>query len=212
MGLLVYGASGHGAVVADTAIAQGLEVVGFVDDRAELRGKGHAGGTVVCVGFDEAVELCRAGDHAVVVGIGNQVVRRRLSDAFRGAGVELATVVHPTAWVSSRARIEGGTVVFAGAIVQAGATIGRDCILNTACSVDHDCVLADGVHLSPGVHLGGTVIIGERTHVGVGASVRNNLTIGARVVVGVGAAVVADLPDDVVAMGVPARIRQPTGG
>ena len=52
----------------------------------------------------------------------------------------------------------------------------------------------------------GTVVVGRETHLGVGVSVRNNLTLGARSVVGVGAAVVADLPDDVVAVGVPARV------
>jgi len=42
--------------------------------------------------------------------------------------------------------------------------------------------------------------------IGIGASVRQLVRIGARAMVGAGAAVVSDLPDDVTAMGVPARM------
>lgn len=208
MGLLVYGASGHGSVVADTAVAAGLDVVGFIDDRPEVADTTHAGWPVLG-GREVALQRAREHGDAVIVAIGNNPVRVRIAAALRAAGVQLATVVHPRAWVSPRSTVGSGTVVFAGVVVQAGSTIGHDVILNTGCSVDHDSVLADGVHLSPGCHLGGTVIVGRETHLGVGVSVRNNLTIGARCVVGVGAAVVADLPDDVVAVGVPARVVRP---
>jgi acetyltransferase-like isoleucine patch superfamily enzyme len=61
------------------------------------------------------------------------------------------------------------------------------------------------------VALGGTVHIGAGTHIGVGAVVRNNRSVGEWSVVGVGAAVVTDLPSDVVAYGVPARVVRLTG-
>jgi sugar O-acyltransferase (sialic acid O-acetyltransferase NeuD family) len=207
MGLVIGGASGHGRVVADTARAAGFDVVGFFDARAELRDGEHAGAPIVAIGNEEAVAFARDGGHQVVVAIGNNPVRVRIGQLFRDAGVELATVVHPRAWVSPESSIGSGSVVFAGVVVQAGTRVGRDCILNTACSVDHDSVLGDGVHLSPGAHLGGTVSVGSLTHLGVGVSVRNNLTIGSRTTVGVGAAVVSDLPDAVVAIGVPAKVR-----
>jgi carbonic anhydrase/acetyltransferase-like protein (isoleucine patch superfamily) len=79
-------------------------------------------------------------------------------------------------------------------------------ILNHGVTVDHDCRVGDFAHLSPGVHTGGEVTVGTGSHLAVGVSVRNRVAIGSWSVVGVGAAVVADVPANVVALGVPARV------
>lgn len=205
MGLLIVGAGGHGAVVADAARESGWEVVGFADGNEALRGARRVGAEIVAIGDEEGVRLCLGGGHHVVVAIGAPEVRGRIARRYVDAGVPLATVVHPTAWISCHSRVGPGSVVFAGAVVQARAQLGANCIVNTRASVDHDAVLEDLVHLSPGVSLGGTVRVGRATHLGVGVSVRNDVTIGPGAVVGVGAAVVADLPGEAVYVGVPAR-------
>jgi len=61
------------------------------------------------------------------------------------------------------------------------------------------------VSLAPGAHTAGTVRIGRGAALGVGASVIHQVTIGAGTIVGAGAVVLDDLPDLVVAYGVPAR-------
>jgi UDP-N-acetylbacillosamine N-acetyltransferase len=94
----------------------------------------------------------------------------------------------------------------AGSVVNPGATLGRNVIVNTCASVDHDCVLEDGVHISPGAHLGGGVTVGRGTWIGIGAVVRDHVMIGAGVTIGAGAVVVKDIPDGVMAYGVPARV------
>jgi acetyltransferase-like isoleucine patch superfamily enzyme len=50
------------------------------------------------------------------------------------------------------------------------------------------------------------VRLGRATAIGIGASVIHEVTIGADTVVGAGAVVVGDLPERVVAYGVPARV------
>lgn len=89
--------------------------------------------------------------------------------------------------------------------MNAGACIGRGAILNTGCSVDHDCILGMTVHVSPGARLAGGVIIGEGSWIGIGASVKQLVRIGSRVIVGAGAVVLADVPDGITVVGVPAR-------
>ena len=49
--------------------------------------------------------------------------------------------------------------------------------------------------------------IGTETLIALGATVVSTMTVGARTIVGAGAVVVTDIPADVVAFGVPARIR-----
>ena len=88
-----------------------------------------------------------------------------------------------------------------------GASGGRGVIVNTNASVDHDTMVGDFAHVSSGATVGARVRIGAETLISIGASVISDMTVGARTIIGSGAAVVAPIPDDVVAFGVPARIR-----
>lgn len=208
-GLVLYGASGHGRVVADAARLAGFEILGWADDDRSRHGGEIAGAPVVSAGLAETIAWARAHHCRVVVTIGDNSVRARIFSELEAAGAELATIVHPRATIASSAKLGVGSVVLAQAVVNPDASIGRNVILNTGATVDHDCVIGDHAHLSPGVHLGGTVSVGEGCHLGVGVAVRNNLAIGRWTLVGVGAAVVADLPDHTVAFGVPAKPRRP---
>lgn len=204
--ILVYGASGHGKVVADAALVGGAIVLGFADDAPEKRGATLLGRSVVAAGLEEVAEFVRREGAHVALGIGANAARRTLAQRLETAGISLATVVHPSVAISPSVILGPGTVVMAQAAVNPDTRLGRAVIVNTSASVDHDSVIGDFAHLSPGVHLGGTVRVGTGTHLGVGASVRNNLTIGDWAVVGAGAVVVADVPDRVVCYGVPARV------
>ena len=105
-----------------------------------------------------------------------------------------------------------GSIVLAGAVVGNGATLGRGVLLGIRSSVDHDCVLENYVSLAPGATIAGSVRIGMVTALGVGANVVHRRTIGAHTVVGSGALVLHDIPEHVVAFGVPAavvRTREP---
>jgi len=204
--IVVYGASGHGKVVAEAARVAGIEVYGFCDDDPEKRGMKLLNSVVNAVGIEEVEELCKTHDLRVAFGVGENAGRRRLFERVMSRGIGIATVIHPSAIVAPSAQIGRGVVVFGGVVVNADAIIEDGVILNTACSVDHDNHIGSFAHLSPGAHLGGTVIVGDETHVGIGACVRNNVSIGSRCVIGAGASVVGDIPDGVVAIGVPARI------
>ncbi len=203
--LLIYGSSGHARVIAETAVAAGWRVVGWGDDDPTRLDLEIDGIPVRVTGTEEAARVALTEGWQVVVGIGDNRIRRRVFDELLGHGAEIATIVRPQAVISPTASLGRGTVVFAGVVVHPGAQIGENVILNTACSVDHDCTIGSHAHLSPGVHLGGTVEVGEGAHLGVGTSVRNNLTIGAWTLIGVGAAVVEPIESGVVAYGVPAR-------
>ena len=206
--LLIFGASGHGKVVAETAQAAGFGPVVFADDDTSKADTALVGLPVAAIGVAASLEWIRQHDARVVVAIGRNHIRARVLVSFAEARVPIATVVHPDAHVSPSASLGPGTVVFAGAIVQADAQIGANVILNSGCSVDHDGVIGDHVHLCPGVHLGGDVTVDAGTQVGVGTSVIQGRRIGPGTVVGAGSAVVRDLPGGVVAYGTPARVQR----
>ena len=200
--LAILGASGHGKVVADAALAAGWQVVAFYDDAwpvSSFQGPWEVVGRTAEL-LRDAAQLGGA-----VVGIGDNAMRLAKQDELVGGGLVMVSVVHPAAVVSPLAVVGEGSVVFAGAVLNPFARLGRGCIVNTGASVDHDCELADGVHVSPGAHLGGGVRVGRASWIGIGASVKQDVVIGACVVVGAGAAVVNDIADALTVVGVPAR-------
>jgi sugar O-acyltransferase (sialic acid O-acetyltransferase NeuD family) len=199
--LALLGASGHGKVVADAALAAGWRSVVFFDDAWPATTM-NAHWPVV--GDSAALFACLDDFDGVVVSIGNCDARARRQDELRAAGARLATIVHPRAWVSPFAQLGPGTVVMAGAVINADARIGSAGIVNTGGTVDHDCVLADAVHVSPGAHLSGNVSVGRCSWIGVGAAVRQGMRIGASAMVGAGAVVVKPVADGATVVGNPA--------
>lgn len=205
--IVIWGASGHAKVVVDTVRTSGaFEVVGFIDDVDPGRTGSRFLQAEVLGGSEVLGDLLTRGVRSLFVGIGDCRTRLELGSRAERMGFRLPVLVHPAAVVASDVELGGGTIVVAGAVVNSGTVLGKSVIVNTAASVDHDCVLEDGVHVSPGAHLAGGVRVGRGTWIGLGALVRDGARIGAESVVGMGSVVTRDLPSNVIAYGVPARI------
>jgi sugar O-acyltransferase (sialic acid O-acetyltransferase NeuD family) len=207
--VFVYGAGGHGKVVADILICNGeTEFVGFVDDRDELVGTIVMGFPVVGNGkwLREEASNSRL---AIAMGTGESRVRQLLAARCSRWGIEILTLVHPAATVSRAARLGPGAVLMAGAVINPEANVGAGAIVNTAAVVEHDVEIGDYAHVAPNAAMGGGSRLGAFSHLGLGAAVIQCIRIGSHTIVGAGAVVVEDLPDDVVAMGIPARITRP---
>jgi sugar O-acyltransferase (sialic acid O-acetyltransferase NeuD family) len=208
--IVVIGGSDQGRQVLDAIIARGRDTVVGVLDRALARGELVAG--VPVLGSDDELASCAAdvGADQFVVAIGDNATRgavlERCADAVAHLGLEPATVVHPSAVVANDATVGPGSILLAGCVVGNGTRVGRGALLGIRSSIDHDGVLGDHASLGPGATTGGTVRIGSTTAVGLGADVIHGVTIGSDTVVGAGALVLHDLPDRVVAYGVPARV------
>ncbi|MEQ6917347.1 acetyltransferase [Halomonas aquatica] len=203
MKLAVLGASGHGKVVADTALAAGWEDVVFFDDAWPALTQN---GIWPVVGDTDALMTQRNEFDGIVVGIGSNRIRLNKTRELSYSGAKLTTIVHPCAVLSPTVQLGMGSVVFAGAVIQVDCRLGAACIVNTNASIDHDCCLADGVHVCPGTSIAGLVTVGEVSWIGIGASVKQMVKIGEGVTVGAGAAVVSDVSDSETVVGVPAHV------
>jgi UDP-N-acetylbacillosamine N-acetyltransferase len=203
--LLIWGASGHGKVVAEVARSSGFSILGFLDDDSTRWGVTWQGAVVL-----GGAAWIRNQTHlnAVVIAVGDNRERARLQLEVEKLGLQLPSLCHPTAVVSSNSRVGPGTVVCPLAVINPDAEVGRGVIINTGALIEHDCRVADFAHLSPNATLGGGVCIGMRTHVGLGASVLPGIHIGDDAVVGAGAVVTRSVDRGAIVLGVPARSRK----
>lgn len=205
--LVIWGASGHALVVADAARAgDEYEIGGFMDDVHPERSGEEFCGAMILGGREQLEGLLSQGVTKLIFGFGDCRARLRLSEFARAKGFQLATVIHPRAFVATNASVGCGSVILAGAIVNPAASIGENVIVNTSASVDHECLIEDGAHIGPGAHLGGRVFVGRAAWIGIGATVIDRARIGAEAVIGAGAVVINDIPDGVLAYGIPARV------
>src|SRR5262249_4505307 len=156
--VIVFGAGGHGRVVADAARSQGLEVVAFVDDAP----KGAVEGLRVLAWKNLVEERSLREGVSIAHGIGDNVARSRAHERLLAMGFDIVTIVHARAIVATSVVLAVGAVVLAGAVVNSGARIGTGAVLNTACVVEHDCTIGDFAFVGPRAACGGTVAIGAR--------------------------------------------------
>jgi sugar O-acyltransferase (sialic acid O-acetyltransferase NeuD family) len=204
MRLIIIGAGGHGRVVADAARAAGITPCAFVDHEppaAEL------GGLPVYTALDYALAgVFRDGAApAFISAIGKNKNRAGEYVQALEAGLEPATVIHPSAIISRSASIGAGTFIGAQAVVNPGAVIGEDAIINTAAIIEHDCVVGAHAFVAPGAVLCGAASIGDYSFVGAGAVMIPLVSVGDCALIAAGAVVTHNHLDGVRLFGVPAR-------
>jgi sugar O-acyltransferase (sialic acid O-acetyltransferase NeuD family) len=206
--VIVIGGADQGRQVIDAIVARGFHTAVGVLDRALARGDEVSGIPVLGADDQLAARASAVGADHFVVAIGDNATRGRIleRERARSPGLEPATIVHPSAVLGSGSTLGPGSIILAGAVVGNGCHFGPGVLLGIRSSVDHDGVVADHASLGPGATTGGNVRIGRATAVGLGASVIHGITIGDDTVIGAGAVVVEDVPDRVVAYGVPCRV------
>ncbi len=203
-GVVIIGGGCHAKVVIESLRASGQAVAAIVDADPTPR-------TVLdvpVVGDDlKLAELREQGLSSLFVAIGDNRLREKLGRKGRELGFTLVNAIHPSAVISPTVRLGEGVAIMAGVAINADSQVEDLAIINTGAVVDHDCRLGAACHLGPASALAGNVTLGERAFLGVGARVIPGVTIGADTIVGAGGVVVRDLPDGVLAVGVPVKIK-----
>ena len=202
--LAIFGASGHGKVVAEIAEICGWSDIVFFDDdlsKKKLENWTIQGDLKMFLSqlhnFDGSIVAI--GDNQIRAKIVNIIISNKLNN--------LVSLIHPCAVVSKLSKVGLGTVVMAGSIINPFSKIGISNIINTNSVIEHDNLIGDYVHVSPGVNIAGGVNIGNGSWIGIGSSIKQNIIIGKNVLVGAGSIVLDNILDNAIAYGVPAKTR-----
>lgn len=130
---------------------------------------------------------------------------QRLEERF---SLPFHTLVHPTAYVSPLAFLAPGVFVGANSTIGPGCVLADHVFVNRGVTIGHDTHIGSFSRIQPGANLGGLTRIGSGVTIGMGATVLERLLIGDGAVVGGGAVVLADVPAQVLVVGVPAKVRK----
>lgn len=203
--ILLIGGGGHCHSVVDSILAlESFDDIGIVDNMdSSVLG-------IPVIGTDNDIpKLMNAGwtyAFITVGSIGNSILRRKLFDMVMCAGMNIPTIIDPSAVVARGTQIGKGVYIGKRAIVNTGSRIGECAIINTGAIVEHDSVVGDFSHISPGATICGQVYVGVDSHIGAGAIVRQQITVGNSTLIGAGSVVVKDIPDSVIAYGNPCKV------
>jgi len=204
--VIILGAGGHAKVVAEILRLSGkYDLIGLLDPALSGR---IVGGLPVLGGDELLPRLKSEGVSAVFVGvggIGDNMTRTKLFEKAISMGFTPINAIHPSAIISSSARVGCGVAIMARAVINSEAEIGDNVIINTGAVVEHDCRIEAHVHVSPGAILCGGVVVSRSAHIGAGAVIRQGINIGEFAGVGAGAVVIRDVEASTTVAGVPAH-------
>jgi sugar O-acyltransferase (sialic acid O-acetyltransferase NeuD family) len=212
--LVILGTGGSSHDVLDIVEAINVSsrhwrVLGFLDD-GRARGSHHLGFAVL----GPLVAARQLEDCLFVNTIGSDRNYQRRADIVASTGLNparFATLIHPAASVSSRARLGRGIYVSHGVSIGGGACVGDHVSFCPGAIVGHDARVEDGALIAPGAIISGFVHLGQSCYIGAGAVVRQHLRIGDKALVGMGAVVVRDVEAGTRVVGNPARLLPSVG-
>lgn len=197
--IALFGAGGHGRVVAAQMKAAGMQDLCFIDQATPQ------GALIDGVVVDHNSPVDTPLDMAIMVTIGDNRQRQRLSDEVSALPRALARFICPRAICHTHVPIGAGTQILSGAVLNPGSQIGRGVIINSSAVIEHDCVIGDFCHISPNATLAGNARLGAGVWVGAGATLLPNIYIAPWSIIGAGAVVTRSIDEAGTYVGVPAR-------
>lgn len=141
------------------------------------------------------------------LGIGGTNSRSQMAEDFTKMGGELKSIIDQNATIDKHdIKIGAGVSILRKVLIENSVSIGEGTVLNVSVAIHHDSIIGNYCEIGPGARILGNCKVGEFSFIGAGAIIMPYVSIGNNVVIGAGAVVIKDIPDNVTAVGNPARI------
>ncbi|MCI8894152.1 MAG: transferase [Lachnospiraceae bacterium] len=186
------------------------EVLGYIDISAADNPLQVGGQSYAYLGNDTYL-LNRQEETQVAICVGSSRLRRRIAEKLsENPWLQFPNLILANTCICPDVQMGRGNIISMDCRISTHVAMGDFNFLNMGAAVCHDGVLADYVTMSPDARLAGNVTVGSSSEIGMGTRVIQGIRIGSSVVTGAGSVVIRDIPDGVVAVGVPARAASKT--
>jgi acetyltransferase EpsM len=202
--LVIIGSGGHACCMLDVAQLAGFTTIGFID---RTRSEGDLVNGLPILGGDELLfDEAFVSEHYIAVGIGNPAVRRRYGELLLKKQADCPVIANPSSFVSPHATLGRGVLLMGMNAVNHGARLDDFVALDWQVTIGHGAHLGRAVFAAPGSRVAGDVTCGEEAYLGLGCQVIEKVKIGRGSLIGAGSTVTQDIPEQVVAVGSPAKV------
>lgn len=181
------------------------QIIGFIDDNLELTGREYSSYKVM--GGREKISEFQSAKILAVPGRPEDFYKRKeMIDSLGISGTRFATIIHPSACISSATAIGNNTLIMAGVVTTAMASIGNHCVILPNTVISHDVVIDDYTLVGSNVSISGGVHIESLCYIGTGSRIMQELRIGRGSLIGMGTNVLKSVEPNSVVVGNPGRI------
>jgi len=210
--LIIIGGYGNGTVVQSTVedinkANPTWEVIGFLNDRE----KGWINGKPVLGPIDKATVANYLKDDNIYFFYTLISVKLNYKFLHKLHDLEIpierfATIIHPTAVISSFAELGHGVCIQPFVSVGPNVKIGNHVQIFAQSLVGHNATLDDYSYVANNACIGASVHLHEGAYLGTNATTLENINLGMWSLVGIGSVVLKDVPEYAKVVGNPARI------
>ncbi|MDR1638395.1 MAG: NeuD/PglB/VioB family sugar acetyltransferase [Clostridiales bacterium] len=173
-------------------------ILGYIDSQTEsgnsIDGIPVFGGYESARDFADAFFVCAKENPALKKGVIS------LLKDYIGRKINYATIICPSAAISSKAKIGEGSVIGEHCVVGPNVLIQNHCLVGSLSSIGTGSVIQDFVRVGSGAIVSNRVKLGECCDVGIGAKILDCSSVGRNSRVGIGAAIAKDVQDNCVVL------------
>lgn len=143
-----------------------------------------------------------------VIGTTTPHKHRLIAELKRTHNLTFSQLIHSTVHLGHHVRVGEGVLINARSVIGPNVYLDDHCSINRCVNIGHDTRIGRFSNIAPAVSIAGSSEIGEGCRVGIGATIIDRLRIGNNTVIGAGSVVTRDIPESVVAYGVPAAVKR----
>ena len=202
----IYGAGGLGREVFELAIAinnskQRWSEIVFIDDGENIE---NPRGLSIYK-FAEIIKKIDVNNIEICIAIGEPEIRKNLYKKLVKNRMRVATLVHPEVTIPESTRIEAGVVICKFVSISCDINIGENVYIHPMACIGHDAVIGNHAVISSFVDVAGNCLVGECSFLAINVILKQGVCIGGSSIIGLASVVHKDIPDNVIALGNPAR-------